>query len=160
MALIGIIAISRNFAIGRDGKLPWHYSADLQFFKKTTTGNAVVMGSNTWRSIGKPLPGRLNIVLSRTGNVDTPGEVMRLSDVQEVVELAKYLNRDVFIIGGAKTYSEFADVIDKWIVTEVPVEVEDADTFMPRDFLDDFEISSLHELGDELIVKIFQRREN
>ena len=160
MALIGIIAISRNFAIGRDGKLPWHNSADLQFFKKTTTGNAVVMGSNTWRSIGKPLPGRLNIVLSRTGNVDTPGEVMRLSDVQEVVELAKYLNRDVFIIGGAKTYSEFADVIDKWIVTEVPVEVEDADTFMPRDFLDDFEISSLHELGDELIVKIFQRREN
>lgn len=160
MALIGIIAISRNFAIGRDGKLPWHYSADLQFFKKTTTGNAVVMGSNTWRSIGKPLPGRLNIVLSRTGAVDTPGEVMRLSDVQEVVELAKYLNRDVFIIGGAKTYSEFADVIDKWIVTEIPVEVDDADTFMPRDFLDDFEISSLHELGDELTVKIFQRRQN
>ncbi len=135
-------------------------TADLQFFKKTTTGNAVVMGSNTWRSIGKPLPGRLNIVLSRTGNVDTPGEVMRLSDVQEVVELAKYLNRDVFIIGGAKTYSEFADVIDKWIVTEVPVEVEDADTFMPRDFLDAFEISSMHELGDELTVKIFQRRQN
>lgn len=160
MALIGIIAISRNFAIGRDGKLPWHHSADLQFFRKTTTGNAVVMGSNTWRSIGKPLAGRLNIVLSRTGNVQTPGEVMRLSDVQEVVELAKYLNRDVFIIGGAKTYAEFADVIDKWIVTEIPVEVEDADTFMPRDFLDDFEISSLHELGDELIVKIFQRREN
>lgn len=160
MALIGIIAISRNFAIGRDGKLPWHYSADLQFFKKTTTGNAVVMGSNTWRSIGKPLPGRLNIVLSRTGNVDTPGEVMRLSDAQEVVELAKYLNRDVFIIGGAKTYFEFADLIDKWIVTEIPVEVADADTFMPRDFLDDFEISSLHELGDELTVKIFQRRQN
>lgn len=160
MALIGIIAISRNFAIGRDGKLPWHYSADLQFFKKTTTGNAVVMGSNTWRSIGKPLPGRLNIVLSRTGNVDTPGEVMRLSDVQEVVELAKYLNRDVFIIGGAKTYSEFADVIDKWIVTEIPVEIADADTFIPRDFLDDFEMSSLHELGDELTVKIFQRRQN
>lgn len=160
MALIGIIAISRNFAIGRHGKLPWHYSADLQFFKKTTTGNAVVMGSNTWRSIGKPLPGRLNIVLSRTGSVDTPGEVMRLSDVQEVVELAKYLNRDVFIIGGAKTYSEFADVIDKWIVTEIPIEVEGADTFMPRDFLDDFEMSSLHELGDELTVKIFQRRLN
>lgn len=160
MALIGIIALSRNFAIGRDGKLPWHYSADLQFFKKTTTGNAVVMGSNTWRSIGKPLPGRLNIVLSRTGNVDTPGEVMRLSDAQEVVELAKYLNRDVFIIGGAKTYSEFADLIDKWIVTEIPVEVADADTFMPRDFLDDFEMSSLHELGDELTVKIFQRRQN
>lgn len=160
MAIIGIIAVSRNLAIGRDGRLPWHYSADLQFFKKTTTGNAIAMGSNTWRSIGKPLPGRLNIVLSRSGKVDTPGEVMRLSGVDEVVELAKYLNRDVFIIGGAKTYAEFADVIEKWIVTEVPIEVADADTFVPEDFLDDFEISSLHELGDDLTVKIFQRRRN
>lgn len=160
MAIIGIIALSKNLAIGRDGRLPWHYSADLQFFKKTTTGNAIAMGSNTWRSIGKPLPGRLNIVLSRSGKVDTPGEVMRLSGVDEVVELAKYLNRDVFIIGGAQTYAEFADLIDKWIVTEVPIEAADADTFMPEDFLDDFELSSLHELGDDLTVKIFQRRQN
>jgi dihydrofolate reductase len=160
MAIIGIIAISRDLAIGRDGTLPWHYSADLQFFKKTTTGNAVVMGSNTWRSIGKPLPNRLNIVLSRSGSLATPGEVMRLSDTDEVVELAKYLNRDVFVIGGARTYAEFADVIDKWIVTEIPLNVPDADTFMPANFLDDFEISSLHELGDDLIVKIFQRRRN
>jgi dihydrofolate reductase len=160
MAIIGIIAVSRDLAIGRDGSLPWHYPADLQFFRKTTTGNAVVMGSNTWRSLGKPLPNRLNIVLSRSGTVDTPGEVMRLSGVDEVAELAKYLNREVFIIGGANTYAEFADVIDKWIVTEIPLHVPDADTFMPANFLDDFEISSLHELGDDLTVKIFQRRRN
>ncbi len=158
MAIIGIIAVSRDLAIGRDGRLPWHYSADLRFFKETTTGNAVVMGANTWRSIGKPLPGRLNIVLSRSGKIETPGEVMRLNSVDEVAELARYLNRDVFIIGGAKTYAEFADVIEKWIVTEIPVEVPDADTFMPEGFLDEFEISSLHELGDDLAVKIFQRR--
>ncbi|MBK9214885.1 MAG: dihydrofolate reductase [Chloracidobacterium sp.] len=158
MAIIGIIAVSKDLAIGSDGRLPWHYSADLQFFKKTTTGNAVVMGSNTWSSIGKPLPGRLNIVLSRSGKIDTPGEVMRLNSVDEVVELAKYLNRDVFIIGGATTYAEFADVIEKWIVTEIPIEVPDADTFMPKSFLDNFEMTSLHELGDDLTVKIFQRR--
>ena len=102
--IIGIVAISKNYAIGKDGKLPWHYSADLKFFKETTTGNAVVMGANTWRSIGKPLPNRLNIVLSRSGKIETPPDVMKLSSKDEVIELSKYLNRDVFIIGGAKTF--------------------------------------------------------
>ena len=156
--IIGIVAISQNNAIGRDGKLPWHYSADLKFFKATTTGNAVVMGSNTWRSIGKTLPNRLNIVLSRTGDVDTSPEVMKLSGADEVVELEKYLNRDVFIIGGAQTYAEFADVIEKWIVTQIPVIVPDADTFMPDDFLSDFECNSVHDLGDDLTVKILHRK--
>lgn len=158
MAIIGIVAIAKNLAIGRDGKLPWHYSADLKFFKETTRGNAVVMGANTWRSIGRLLPDRLNVVLSRTGDVDTDRAVMKLSSVDEVVELAKYLNRDVFVIGGATTYAEFAEVIDSWIVTEVPIVVEDADAFMPADFLDDFECRSVHELGDDLMVKILHRR--
>jgi len=155
--IVGIVAISKNYAIGKDGKLPWHYSADLKFFKETTTGNAIVMGANTWRSINRPLPNRLNIVLTRSGNIETPSEVMKLSSKTEVVELAKYLNRDVFIIGGAKTYSEFADVIDKWIVTFVPVEVEDADIFMPRDFLAGFENGERIELEGDLVVKTFHR---
>ena len=156
--IIGIVAISGNYAIGKNGKLPWHFSADLKFFKETTTGNAVVMGANTWRSIRKPLPGRLNIVLSRTGNVETSAEVMKLESKDEVVVLAEYLNRDVFIIGGAKTYADFADVIEKWIVTEVPMTVDDADTFMPPDFLDGFELDDIRDLGDELRVKILHRR--
>ncbi|HEX3102022.1 MAG TPA: dihydrofolate reductase [Pyrinomonadaceae bacterium] len=156
--IVGIVAISKNYAIGKDGKLPWHYSADLKLFKETTTGNAVVMGANTWRSIGKPLPNRLNVVLSRTGNVDTPASVMKLSDTGEVVDLAQYLNRDVFIIGGAKVFADFADVIEKWIVTEVPVTVEDADTCMPADFLDGFELSETRELEGGLTVKILHRR--
>src|SRR5438309_8483363 len=117
MAIIGIVAISKNYAIGRGGKLPWHYSADLKFFKETTTGHAVVMGANTWRSIGKPLPDRLNVVLSRSGDIDAPPEVMKLGSTDEVVELSKLLVKDVFIIGGATVYREFADVIDRWIVT-------------------------------------------
>ena len=155
--IIGIVAIAKNFAIGKDGKLPWHYPADLKFFKATTTGNAVVMGSNTWRSIAKPLPGRLNIVLSRTNKVETPPEVMRLSNKDEVIELAKYLNVDVFIIGGAQTYEEFSDVIEQWIVTEIPENIENADTFMPRDFLAGFVESKVQELGDGLRVKVFQK---
>src|SRR5436309_10076 len=101
MAIFGIIAISKNYAIGKDGKLPWYYPADLRFFKQTTSGNAVVMGSNTWRSIGKPLPDRLNIVLSRSSHFKAAPEVMTLSSVDEVVTLSQYLNRDIFVIGGA-----------------------------------------------------------
>ena len=155
--IIGIVAIAKNYAIGKDGKLPWHHSADLKFFKETTTGNAVVMGSNTWRAIGRPLPDRLNVVLTRSGNLDTPAGVMKLAERDEVLDLAKYLNRDVYIIGGAKTYVEFADVIDKWIVTTVPDDVEDADTFMPENFLNGFEVDETKALGDGLSVKILHR---
>ena len=155
--IIGIVAISKNYAIGRGGKLPWHYAADLKFFKETTTGNAVVMGANTWRSIGKPLPNRLNIVLSGSSSVTPPPEVMRLSEKVEVLDLARYLNRDLYVIGGAKTYADFADVIEKWIVTEVPLMVDDADTFMPRDFLSGFEQVEVKKLDDNLVVKIFHR---
>lgn len=155
--IIGIVAISINYAIGRDGKLPWHYSTDLKFFKETTTGNVVVMGANTWRSIGRPLPNRLNIVLSRSGRVDAPETVIKLSSKAEVVELAKYIDRDIFIIGGAHTYEDFADVIDQWIVTFVPIEVADADTFMAVDFLIGYEETEMIKLDDGLTVRKFSR---
>jgi|SRR5438876_2434438 len=155
--IIGIIAISKNYAIGKDGKLPWSYPADLKFFKETTTGNAVVMGSNTWRSIGRPLPDRLNIVLTRSGGVETPPDIMRLGGVEEVIILSQYLNRNVYIIGGAKTYQNFADVIQRWIVTEVPLTIDDADTFMPENFLDRFDLLETKVLADDLKVRILQR---
>lgn len=156
--LIGIIAISKNFAIGRDGKLPWHYSEDLKFFKRTTLGNVVVMGSTTWRSIGKPLPERENIVLSRSTELELPDGVLRMSSVDEVIEFDEQDGRDVFVIGGASVYKAFADVIDRWIVTEIPETIEDADTFMPRDFLDEFEGEDVIDLEDNLRVRILHRR--
>ena len=158
MTLIGIVAIAENFAIGKGGKLPWHYPADLKFFKESTTGNAVVMGMNTWRSIGRPLPNRLNIVLSRGGSIEPQPGVILLRSKEEVLSLAGYLECDVFIIGGAKTYENFADAIDKWIVTEIPETVEDADVFMPRDFLEGFDESERNELGEGLMVRTFRRR--
>ncbi len=150
MTLIGIVAIAENFAIGKGGKLPWHYPADLRFFKETTTGNAVVMGRTTWASIGRPLPNRLNIVLSRSGSIEPQPGVILLRSKEEVLSLAGYLKCDVFIIGGAQTYENFADVIDKWIVTEIPETVEDADVFMPRDFLRGFTSTETVELGEAL----------
>ncbi len=157
MAIIGIVAISKNYAIGKDGKLPWHYSADLKFFKKTTTGHAVVMGANTWRSIGRPLPNRLNIVLSRSGKVETPPEVTQFDSREAVLDFAEDYNKNIYIIGGAKTYADFADVIDRWIVTFVPEEITDADTFMPPDFLAGFEQVEEIEVDANLFVKTFRR---
>ena len=157
MAIIGIVAVARNFAIGKDGKLPWHYSADLKHFKETTTGQAVVMGSNTYRSIGKPLPSRLNIVLTRSAQIDTADDLIFLRSEKEAIDVAKYLKCDVFVIGGAKTYAEFAPLIDAWIVTHVPIEVENADVFMPYDFLNEFDSVEKREIGDGLVVETFRR---
>ena len=156
--IIGIVAIAKNFAIGKDGKLPWHYPADLKFFKRTTTGNAVVMGWNTWKSIGKPLPHRLNVVLTRRGEIDGQPDIRLARGREDVLELADRIDSDIFIIGGSKTYESFADLIEQWYVTEVPVEVEDADTFMPRDFLERFEIQDEIGLEDGLVVKVFRRK--
>ncbi len=155
--IIGIVAIAKNYAIGKDGKLPWHYSTDLKFFKETTTGNAVVMGLNTWNSIGRPLPNRLNLVLSTTGNIEPQPNVLLLRSKQNVLALADYLKCDIYIMGGAKTYDTFADEIEKWIVTHVPVAVGDADVFMPSEFLYEFEATNQKELGEGLVVKYYSR---
>lgn len=158
MSIIGIVAVAQNFAIGKNGKLPWHYAADLKFFKETTTNHAIVMGFNTWISIGKALPKRLNIVLSRSNSIENQLSVLLLRSVEEVLALSKYLNGDLFIIGGAETYKNFAVAIEKWIVTEIPVTVEDADAFMPKEFLDDFELLETKELENALRVKIFVKK--
>lgn len=159
MSIIGIVAVAQNFAIGKNGKLPWHYSADLKFFKQTTLNHAVVMGWNTWKEIGgKPLPKRLNIILSRSKNLENQPSLILMRDKSEVLALKNYLNCDLFLIGGAKTYGEFGDVIDRWIVTEIPESPADADTFMPEDFLNNFKLKEKILLADKLNVKIYERK--
>jgi dihydrofolate reductase len=156
--IIGIVAISENYAIGRDGKLPWHYPADLSQFKETTMGGTVVMGSNTWRSIGRPLPGRTNIVISRSEDIELPSEVVLCHTFKQALERAERSSGDTFIIGGASVFEGLQDDIRRWIVTRVPETVEDADVFMPVQFLDDFELTGGKEIGDGLVVEIFDRR--
>lgn len=157
MSIIGIVAVAQNYAIGKNGKLPWHYSSDLKFFKRTTLNHAVLMGFNTWRSIKKPLPKRLNIVLSRSNTVEHQPNVLLTRSIEEAAALEKYLNCDLFVIGGAKTYENFSDSIEKWIVTEIPEVVEDADTFMPREFLEGFDLRETIELEDNLKVKVYEK---
>lgn len=157
MSITAIIAIAKNNAIGKDGKLPWHYPADLKFFKETTTGHAVVMGSHTWESIGRPLPNRMNIVLSRSAEIIESENVRVLKSKEDVLKFAKTLDKNIFIIGGANTYETFADWIDRWMVTEVPETVEDADTFIRDDFLNGFALKDTKKLDGTLKVKIYER---
>jgi dihydrofolate reductase len=155
--IIGIVAVDRNGAIGKGGKLPWHYSADMKFFKETTTGNACVMGYNTWLTLKKPLPNRLNIVLSRKADIEPHESVVVARDVDLVLAMAKELNGDLFVIGGEQVYRSFLPYIEKWFVTEVPLEVEGADTFVPETYLDGFERTGTKTLEDELTVTTYER---
>jgi dihydrofolate reductase len=157
MAIIGIVAIDRNLAIGKDGKLPWHYSADLKFFKETTIGNTVVMGRRTWLTLKGPLKDRTNVVLSRDPTITSNDSIIVMRDVDSVIELSKKHDAHLFVIGGAKVYEAFLPHIQRWVVTEVPLSVEGADTFMPANFLEGFEMFELRQLDEELRVKFYER---
>jgi dihydrofolate reductase len=155
--IIGIVAVDRNGAIGKGGKLPWHYSADMKFFKETTTGNACVMGYKTWLTLKKPLPNRLNIVLSRQSKVEPQDSVIVMRDLESVLSHARKLKCDLFVIGGAKVYESFLPYIEKWIVTEVPLTVEDADAFVPKDYLEGFKRTESRNLDEDLSVLFYER---
>jgi len=155
--IIGIVAVDRNGAIGKDGKLPWHYPADMKFFKETTTGNTVVMGRNTWLTLKKPLPNRLNIVLTRKAEIPEQDSVLVLREVESVLSMAKDLETDLFVMGGAQVYAAFLPHIEKWIVTEVPLTVEGADTFMPKNYLEGFGRTESKTLENDLNVSFYER---
>lgn len=155
--IIAIVAVDRNGAIGKGGKLPWHYSADMKFFKETTTGHACVMGHNTWLTLKRPLPNRLNIVLSRKADIEPQESVIVLRDVESVLSMAKDLKCDLFVIGGEQVYRSFLPYIEKWFVTEVPLTVEGADTFVPENYLEGFKFTESRQLEDDLKVSVYER---
>ncbi|HEY8188390.1 MAG TPA: dihydrofolate reductase [Pyrinomonadaceae bacterium] len=155
--IIGIVAVDRNRAIGKGGKLPWHYSADMKFFKQTTTGNACVMGYKTWLTLKKPLPNRLNIVLSRQSEIEPQDSVIVCRDVESVLSVAKDFKGDLFVIGGEQVYRSFLPLIEKWIVTEVPLTVEGADAFVPENYLKGFTKTESKQIDEDLVVTFYHR---
>ncbi|HEX8137739.1 MAG TPA: dihydrofolate reductase [Pyrinomonadaceae bacterium] len=157
MAVTGIVAVDRNGAIGRGGTLPWHYSADLKHFKQQTVGHACVMGRRTWLSLKRPLKERLNIVLTRSLEIEPQAGVVSLRDKQNVLSLKPYLACELFIIGGAEVFRAFRDEIERWIVTEVPLAVEGADTFMPENYLEGFRAVESYTLEENLKVTFYER---
>jgi len=122
-----IVARSRNHVIGRDNQMPWKISADLQFFKKVTMGHPVIMGRKTWESIGRPLPGRRNIVVSRNAQLQLVGaEVASSLDValNSLSEAPR-----VFVIGGEQLFTQAFARADRLYITEIDLDVEGGDTF-------------------------------
>jgi len=159
--LVLIAAVARNGVIGRGNELVFRDAADLRHFRQATLGSPVLMGRKTWQSLPerfRPLPGRHNIVLSRDPNHSSPDSVTVLSDPDAVLDLAKSQDSHLFVIGGAQVYESFRPHIERWIVTEVPIAVEGADTFMPPDFLDGFEMYELRQLDEGLRVKFHERK--
>ena len=155
--IIGIAAVDRQGAIGKNGRLPWHYSADMKFFRETTTGHAVVMGRKTWLTLGKPLKNRLNIVLSRDASLEPQESLLVLSDVDSALSLYESLTTDLFVIGGAQIYEAFLQRIERWIITQVPLTVKGADAFMPEGYLEGFKEGDSEQIGDGLSVKYYDR---
>jgi dihydrofolate reductase len=157
MAIIGIVAVDRAGAIGKGGTLPWHYPADLKFFKEQTACNACVMGYRTWLSLKRPLPDRLNIVLTRRAETEPRDSVLWLRDKQSVLSLYPYLRCDLYVLGGAQIFELFRTHIDRWLVTQIPLTVRDADTFLPPDLLEGFRAQDTRDLGDDLKVTFYER---
>ncbi len=124
-----IVAVADNGAIGVKGELPWHISEDLKYFKRVTLGCPVIMGRKTFESIGRPLPGRKNIVLSsRPGLPDTVHVAHSPSDAFHAVDGTD----KCFVIGGATLYRQMINDMDKLYVTLVHTSIEDADAFFPN----------------------------
>ncbi|MCR4280394.1 MAG: dihydrofolate reductase [Candidatus Komeilibacteria bacterium] len=125
-----IAAIDNNRGLGRDNKLLWHIKTDLQRFKKLTTGHTIIMGRKTYESIGKPLPERVNIVLSRRP-VNVLDNVMVVKTLEESLEEAsRREEEEIFIIGGGQIYSQTMDLADRLYLTVVDGDYG-ADTFFP-----------------------------
>ncbi|PAU92916.1 hypothetical protein CK503_14620 [Aliifodinibius salipaludis] len=128
MTLAAIVAHDSNLVIGKDGDLPWHYSEDLKYFKRTTMGHPLIMGRVVFEELGgKPLPGRENIVLSRSRNYDHVPTFSSFEDALEYVQDEEL----VFLIGGGEIYRQFLDRCDKLFVTEIHQEHE-GDTYFPE----------------------------
>ena len=124
-----IVAVAKNNAIGKNNNLLWHIKEDLVYFKKTTLGATVVMGRKTFESIGKPLPGRRNVVVSKTMNEIEGIEVFRSID-QALGSCSS--NEEVFIIGGGEIYKQSISLVQRIFLTIVDVNIPDADTFFPE----------------------------
>ncbi|GAA1372713.1 dihydrofolate reductase [Peribacillus frigoritolerans] len=125
-----IVAMDQNRVIGKNNKLPWHLPADLQYFKKVTMGHPIVMGRKTFESIGRVLPGRENVIVTRNQEFKAEGCVV-LHDIAQIKMFADNHEEEVFVIGGAEIFKEILPFTDRLYITEIH-ETFEGDTFFPE----------------------------
>ena len=155
-----IVARARNGAIGKDNTIPWDAPEDLAAFQRETLGGAVIMGRNTWQSLPRrPLPRRLNIVVtSRPEEAEEGALFVPLHDARKAAQDAGYLRH--YAIGGAGIYAAFLPVADRLLITEVALDLPDADTFFPALDVSAWQLRtrlSLRTDGPECVLHEYQR---
>ena len=155
MEIILIAALDENRVIGNKGQIPWHLPEDFKHFKETTKGHAVIMGRKTFASIGKPLPQRLNIVLTRDADFETTPDVVVCGSLEEAIAAAKNAGKEkAFIIGGANVYAQSLNVADQMILSHVPGKHE-GDAFFPQ-WGNEWKVVEEKRYGG-FVVKVYQK---
>ena len=146
-----IVATAENGVIGKDNQLLWKLSADLKQFRMLTTGHSVIMGRKTFESIGRPLPSRTNIVISRQKDLTLPEGVLKVNSLETAIEIAKNHagSEEVFIIGGGNVYEQAIKITDKIYLTEVKASIEGDAFFLAIDKKKWKEISRISFQKDE-----------
>ncbi|MFA6924595.1 MAG: dihydrofolate reductase [Bacteroidales bacterium] len=134
-----IVAVAENNVIGKDNKLIWHLPADLVNFKKITMGHHIIMGRKTFESIGKPLPGRTSVIITKQKDYKVDG-CITANSLEEALGIASN-DTEVFIVGGAEIYRQSIDIADKIYFTKV-YENFGGDVFFPEIDMNKWEISS------------------
>jgi len=133
MRLSILVAMARNRVIGQNNTLPWHLPADLKHFKSLTMGHPIIMGRKSYESIGKPLPGRTNIIVTKQLNFQASGTAI-VNSIDEALERSKeasFTNNESFIIGGAELYQQTLKLCHRMYITEIQSNFE-GDTFFPE----------------------------
>lgn len=125
-----VVAMGLKNEIGADNKLLWHLPTDLKNFKELTSNHPIIMGRKTYESIGKPLPNRTNIVVSRKKDWFEE-DILIVGSIKEAIKFAKKIDEEIFIIGGGNIYEQTLEITDKLEVTQVKAELE-ADVFFPK----------------------------
>jgi dihydrofolate reductase len=138
-----IVAVAENNVIGQGNRLIWHISEDLKRFKNLTTGHHIIMGRKTFESIGKALPNRTNVVISRNSNLLAPGYIV-VDGLQKALDISKE-DTEVFIIGGGEIYKQALPLADKIYLTKVEAKFE-GDTFFPPINHDEWLIESIDKI--------------
>jgi len=123
-----VVAYSRNRVIGRDNDLPWRLPGDLAHFKRVTMGTPIIMGRKTWESLGRPLPGRLNVVISRNAAYPVQGATL-CGSLEEALQACGDAPR-ACIIGGEQLFRDALPLVDEIVATEIHADIE-GDTFFP-----------------------------
>ena len=125
-----VVAMGKNNEIGLENQLLWHLPKDLKHFKEMTSGHPIIMGRKTYESIGKPLPNRTNIVISRKTDWFEEG-ILIVGSIKEAIKFAKKIDEEIFILGGGKIYEQTVDLADRLEVTLVDATLN-ADTYFPK----------------------------